>query len=105
MPFAAAPPVLHQIVFEVFVGMASGVDLRNVHYAPLDADLTTLGHKGDYTGPEFAELDDSVKAAFEAYLTDLGIDFEFAASAFQYAEWKEASEYTAWLDDVKEYLK
>ena len=28
----------------------------------------TLGHKGDYTGPEFDELDDAVKASMEAYV-------------------------------------
>ena len=39
------------------------------------------------------------------YLTGLGVDFEFAASAFQYAEWKEATEYAGWLADVKEFLE
>ncbi len=99
------PGKSHQLVFECFIGEATGVDLRNVHYAPLTADLDTLGHKGDYTGPEFDELDDAVKSSLEAYLNDLGVDFEFAASAFQYAEWKEASEYAGWLADVKEFVE
>jgi len=99
------PGKSHQLVFETFLGEATGVDLRNVHYAPVGADLDTLGHKGDYTGPEFDELDDALKAAMETYLTDLGVDFEFAASAFQFAEWKEATEYAGWLHDVKEFLE
>ena len=99
------PGKSHQLVFECFIGQATGVDLRNVHYAPLTADVDTLGHKGDYTGPEFDELDDAVKSSLEAYLNDLGVDFEFAASAFQYAEWKEASEYAGWLNDVKEFVE
>ncbi len=45
------------------------------------------------------------QAATEAYLTSLGVDFEFAAAAFDYAEWKEATEYASWLADVKEFLE
>ncbi len=33
------PGKAHQLVFECFIGMATGVDLRNVHYAPVGADL------------------------------------------------------------------
>lgn len=43
------PGKAHKLVIETFIGPISGVDIRNVHYAPLDADLDTLGHKNDCT--------------------------------------------------------
>ncbi len=36
------PGKSHQLVFEAFIGMATGVDLRNVHYAPVGADLVRV---------------------------------------------------------------
>ena len=99
------PGKSHKLVVEAFIGVVSGVDIRNVHYAAADADLDTLGHKADYTGPVYDELDEDLRAGFEDYVTSLGIDFEFASAAFQFADYKENQEYVNWLSNVKEYLK
>ena len=94
----------NKLVFECFIGGVSGVDIRNVHYVAASAEPDNLGAK-DYSGPIFDELDDTVKSGFDAYLAGLGIDYEFAASAFQLADDKERTEYTAWLGNVAAYLK
>jgi complement component 1 Q subcomponent-binding protein, mitochondrial len=99
------PGAANMLVFETFIGEVSGVDIRNVHYAPAGADLDTLGSKAEYTGPVYDELDEELRASFEDYLTSLGVDFEFAAAAFKMADHKENAEYAAWLSNVAEYLQ
>lgn len=94
----------NQLVVEAFLGAVGGVEVRNVHFAPLDAELESLGHKDGYTGPTYDELDDELKASFEEYVTSLGIDFEFAAAVTQLADHKENQEYLAWLKNVNAYL-
>lgn len=98
------PGKAHQVVIEAYMGPTSGVDVRNVHYAPADADLDTLGNKGQYTGPVYDELDEELRAAFDGYVVELGVDTEFASGACQYADAKEQTEYVHWLSSVKEYL-
>ncbi len=70
-----------------------------------DADTEKLGHNGEYTGPVFDELGEEVQDGFAAYLESLGVNFEFASAVFQYAEWKEGSEYRRWLSSVKQLVE
>jgi complement component 1 Q subcomponent-binding protein, mitochondrial len=57
-----------------------------------------------YAGPVFDQLDDSLQNGFYEYLEDKGVDAELISTLAQFAEWKEQSEYTKWLENVHSFV-
>ncbi|KAJ1957892.1 Mitochondrial acidic protein mam33 [Dispira parvispora] len=61
--------------------------------------------RGYYMGPTFGFLDDDLKASFEKYLEERGIDGEMALFIPDYIEHKEQAEYTRWLNQVRNFVR
>ncbi|KAJ1645668.1 Mitochondrial acidic protein mam33 [Dispira simplex] len=61
--------------------------------------------RGYYMGPTFGYLDEDLKASFEKYLEERGIDGELALFIPDYIEHKEQTEYTRWLNQVHNFVR
>lgn len=60
--------------------------------------------KFEYQGPRFSNLDESLQAAVETYLTAKGINSSLAEFIFGYSEVKEEDSYRSLLSNVSKYL-
>lgn len=62
---------------------------------------------GDYTpyAPAFGELDEGLQTLFYSYLSERGIDDDFAVSIVEAVEAKEQEEYMRWLRDTATFLE
>ncbi|KAK9764533.1 Mitochondrial acidic protein mam33 [Basidiobolus ranarum] len=61
--------------------------------------------RGFYVGPNFSNLDESVKENIQKYLEERGFDEYLANFLPDYIEYKEQKEYLQWLKDVKNFVE
>ncbi len=58
-----------------------------------------------YAGPQFDELDETLQNAFYEYLSQRGVDDDFAATLSDFCSSKEQAEYVAWLKGMQSFIK
>ena len=58
-----------------------------------------------YSGPAFADLDETVQDAFGAYLEERGVDSEMMEYLMELSVDKEQREYVNWLKRTAEFVK
>jgi complement component 1 Q subcomponent-binding protein len=51
-----------------------------------------------YTGPNFANLDEGLQEQIETFVSNRGINEELATFVVDYIDWKEQREYVQWLE-------
>ncbi|KAJ3359689.1 Mitochondrial acidic protein mam33 [Kappamyces sp. JEL0680] len=84
--------------------------IDNVSYiasAKLAQDQTAEGdwsRRGKFSGPVFADLDESVIESFHQYIEERGFDKELAEFITNYVVAKEQKEYVAWLQKVSDFI-
>eukprot|EP00622_Pseudochattonella_farcimen_P000308 FR734766.1.p1 GENE.FR734766.1~~FR734766.1.p1 ORF type:complete len:178 (+),score=20.99 FR734766.1:259-792(+) len=74
------------------------VNIDSIEYLPTGTD-----EEAAYSGPEFDELDESLKDAFHEYLEDLGVNESLAGFIAMYSDHEEQKEYIKWLQDVQTF--
>lgn len=87
-----------------------GIVVENMyHYA--DASLAHVetadaAHKAQdvYPGPPFGSLDEDLQILMERYLEERGVTQALAVFVPDYMDVKEQKEYTAWLNNVKNFV-
>ncbi|KAF8957854.1 mitochondrial glycoprotein [Flammula alnicola] len=60
--------------------------------------------RGLYIGPQFDTLDVAVQDAFDAFISERGINDSVAFFVPEYAAYKEQQEYVKWLGKVKNFI-
>jgi complement component 1 Q subcomponent-binding protein len=57
-----------------------------------------------YMGPPFSNLDEDLQILMEKFLEERGINTSLALFIPDYVDYKEAREYEAWLNGLKDFV-
>ncbi|KAJ7308773.1 mitochondrial glycoprotein [Mycena albidolilacea] len=82
-------------------------DTRGDHCARVATELSIASDRQRrtlWTGSLFESLDPALNDAFEAYLSERGVDGALAGFVPRYALWKEQREYLEWLHGVEGFV-